>query len=240
MSFEIIYADPAWSYDDKATAGDRGAAFKYPVMSVEDICALDVQAHTAPDCACFMWATPPCLPEAFQVMAAWGFKYSTIAFVWVKTRSVRIAEARRVVRGRLPGLAPRADGIVDELAAEGLITSKLHIGMGQSTRANAEIVLLGTRGKLNRVDAGVRQVVMAPLGQHSAKPPEVRERIVRLLGDRPRLEMFARDRAPGWSIWGNQAPGGSDVEIGVRGDRLVTPAPPAADPRQVTIFDVLA
>ena len=105
MSFEIIYADPAWSYDDKATAGDRGAAFKYPVMSVEDICALDVQAHTAPDCACFMWATPPCLPEAFQVMAAWGFKYSTIAFVWVKTRSVRIAEARRDAGDGDQGLA---------------------------------------------------------------------------------------------------------------------------------------
>ena len=47
MSFEILYADPAWSYTDKATAGERGAAFKYPVMSVDDICALDVQAPMA-------------------------------------------------------------------------------------------------------------------------------------------------------------------------------------------------
>ena len=47
MNFEILLSDPPWHYTDKATAGERGAAFKYPVMSVDDICALDVQAHMA-------------------------------------------------------------------------------------------------------------------------------------------------------------------------------------------------
>lgn len=238
--FEILYADPAWSYTDKATAGERGAAFKYPVMSVDDICALDVQAHMAPESACFMWATAPCLPEAFRVLAAWGYTYSTVAFCWAKTRSVRTVEARHIVRAGFPTMQARADRVVDELATAGLITSKLHIGMGQSTRANAEFVLLGLRGRMGRVDAGVRQILLSPLREHSAKPPEVRERIVQLLGDRPRLEMFARERAPGWSAWGNQVPGGSDVEIVARRGSPVEPVAPAPDPRQVSIFDVLA
>ena len=59
-------------------------------------------------------------------------------------------------------------------------------------------------------------------------------------GDRPRLEMFARERTPGWSIWGNQAPGGSDVEILPRepGALAVVPPASAVDPRQITIFDL--
>ena len=48
MKFEILLADPPWLYTDKATAGERGAAFKYDLMTVDDICALDVQAHMAP------------------------------------------------------------------------------------------------------------------------------------------------------------------------------------------------
>lgn len=235
MNFQFLLADPPWHYSDKAAAGDRGAAFKYPVMTVDDICALDVQAHMAPESACFMWATAPCMPEALRVMAAWGYTYSTIAFVWVKTRSVRTVEARRIVRGALPTMEARADRIVGEMQTAGLIASKLHIGMGQSTRANAEFVLLGLRGTMGRVDAGVRQIVMAPLGAHSSKPPEVRDRIVQLLGDRPRLELFARDRAPNWSVWGNQAPGGCDVEI-TSGDNRARPATPT-DEHQLSLLD---
>ncbi len=90
-----------------------------------------------------------------------------------------------------------------------------------------------------RVDAGVRQILMSPLREHSAKPPEVRERIVQMLGDRPRLELFARERAPGWAAWGNQVPGGSDVELVARGGSPVEPVASLPDPRQVTIFDVI-
>lgn len=239
MSFEILYADPAWQHDDRAVAGDRGASFKYQTMSVDEICSLDVQAHMTPESALFLWAVSPMLPEAFKVMAAWGYTYSTVAFCWAKTRGPRTDEVRKIVRARLPGMKARADGIADELLRAGLVPRKWHIGMGQTTRCNVEMCLLGLRGKLGRVDAGVRQLITAPLGEHSAKPAIIRDEIVRLLGDRPRLEMFARERAPGWSAWGNQVPGGSDVEIVARGGSPVEPVAPMPDPRQVTIFDVL-
>lgn len=78
-------------------------------------------------------------------------------------------------------------------------------GMGHYTRANSEPLLLFRRGKgTKRVNASVRQVVFAPRGRHSAKPPEVRDLIVSLFGDVPRVELFARERAPGWASWGDR------------------------------------
>lgn len=82
--YGVIYADPAWTYRDKALAGNRGAGCKYPVMSLEDICRLPVKDLAADDCVLFLWVTMPKLNEAFDVMKAWGFEYKTCAFTWVK------------------------------------------------------------------------------------------------------------------------------------------------------------
>lgn len=79
-------------------------------------------------------------------------------------------------------------------------------GMGYWTRANCEICLLGTKGKPKRVDSSVPQLVIANRREHSRKPDEVRERIVKLLGDLPRIELFARERVEGWDAWGNEVP----------------------------------
>jgi len=82
--FEIVLADNPWSYNDKAAAGNRGVSFKYPLLTLLDLCALDVPAICAPDANCFLWATSPLLLEAVRVLAAWGFAYKRIAFVWRK------------------------------------------------------------------------------------------------------------------------------------------------------------
>lgn len=80
---------------------------------------------------------------------------------------------------------------------------KLFWGMGRWTRANPEDVLIGTRGKPRRISAGVHSVIMAPVGPHSRKPPEARDRIVELIGDVPRIELFARGETEGWDGYGN-------------------------------------
>jgi len=85
----------------------------------------------------------------------------------------------------------------------GLIWVKPSIGMGYWTRKQAEVCLLATRGKPKRLNADVRQVIQAPRRQHSRKPDEVYTRIERLV-DGPYLEMFARQRWPGWDQYGNQ------------------------------------
>ena len=170
MKYQIIYADPPWKY--LWGGGKDGGHFApekhYQTMSVEEICALNVRAIRAPNCALFLWATMPALPEAFKVMDAWGFKYKTCAFSWVKTR---------------------ADG--EPLR-----------GMGSYTKSNVELCLLGMRGHIKAADKTVPQVVMYPRLGHSVKPPVVRERIVQLFGDLPRIELFARQQAAGWDAAG--------------------------------------
>ena len=77
-------------------------------------------------------------------------------------------------------------------------------GLGYWTRANNEICLLATKGKPKRVSRSVHQVVMDKIREHSRKPDCVRDRIVELCGDLPRIELFARQRTPGWDVWGNE------------------------------------
>ena len=77
-------------------------------------------------------------------------------------------------------------------------------GMGRWTRSNAEVCLLGVKGKPKRVGKGVHSVVDSPVMKHSKKPPEVRSRIIELMGDVPRVELFARDSSEGWDVWGNE------------------------------------
>ena len=82
----------------------------------------------------------------------------------------------------------------------------IFMGLGNWTRSNSEICLLATKGKPKRISGSVRSIVLSPLQQHSRKPAEIRDRIVELMGDLPRIELFAREAAPGWDVWGNEAP----------------------------------
>jgi site-specific DNA-methyltransferase (adenine-specific) len=82
-----------------------------------------------------------------------------------------------------------------------------HVGLGYWTRANAELCLIATRGHPKRISKSVRQLVISPLERHSKKPGCVRERIVELIGDVPRIELFARERAEGWDALGNELDG---------------------------------
>jgi N6-adenosine-specific RNA methylase IME4 len=84
-------------------------------------------------------------------------------------------------------------------------------GLGYWTRANAEICLLATKGTIKRISASVHQVITSHIEQHSKKPDEARIRIVELVGDLPRIELFARERAPGWDVWGNEVD--SDIDL---------------------------
>ena len=78
------------------------------------------------------------------------------------------------------------------------------MGMGNWTRANNEICLLATKGNVKRVSASVRQIVYEPIEKHSKKPDLIRNSIVELVGDLPRIELFAREKFDGWDSWGNE------------------------------------
>ena len=87
----------------------------------------------------------------------------------------------------------------------------IYSGLGHWTNGNAELCLLARRGRIVRLNKDVKQIVLSPLHEHSAKPIEVRERIIRLLGDLPRIELFARQKVDSWDCWGNEVE--SDVSL---------------------------
>ena len=79
------------------------------------------------------------------------------------------------------------------------------VGCGAWTRANSELCLLATKGNIMRLDASISQVVESPIEEHSKKPDIVRDLITRLVGELPRVELFCRNPAEGWDVWGNEA-----------------------------------
>jgi N6-adenosine-specific RNA methylase IME4 len=87
----------------------------------------------------------------------------------------------------------------------------LFLGMGYWTRSNSEYCLLATKGKPKRVNANVFQVVQYPRMKHSEKPSIIRNKIVYLVGDLPRIELFAREKTEGWDVWGNEVE--SDIDL---------------------------
>lgn len=175
--YDIVYADPPWKY--YGDPNKHAAAGKhYDLMDESDIANIDCLG--AKQSCCFMWATGPKLDVAIRIMNAWGYHYRGVAFVWVKT-----TKAGKIIHGQ--GVPPTA------------------------TKPTTEFVLLGTRKPRGRpfplLDAAVPQVICAPRRHHSAKPFEARDMIVRLYGDRPRVELFARETAPGWDSIGDELTG---------------------------------
>lgn len=175
--YNIIYADPPWEYKQSGNkTNSRGMAKQhYETMTTEEICKLPIPQICTEDALCFMWATFPNINQALTVMKEWGFTYKTAAFVWVKKNKK---------------------------------SNSNFWGMGAYTRANAEVCLLGikkkTKAKQIVKSNAVHQIIESPIGRHSKKPNVVREKILELLGDIPRIELFAREQFAGWDCWGNE------------------------------------
>ena len=91
--YKIIYADPPWHYGSKSAVNNStGSEIKplsehYGTMSLKDLKKLPIKSMLDDDAACFVWVTDSHLDEAIELFKAWGFKYKTIAFNWIKTTS---------------------------------------------------------------------------------------------------------------------------------------------------------
>ena len=84
--YSVIYTDPPWDYGSTTPGSYEGYAAHdhYPTMSIQDISSMPVGNITHDDCLCYMWVGSPLLDEAINVMTAWGFKFTTVAFCWDK------------------------------------------------------------------------------------------------------------------------------------------------------------
>ncbi len=183
--YGIIYADPAWQYNSRKNTGTKfggGAMGHYSTMTLEDIKNLPVQDIAEDNSVCFLWVTFPKLQEGLDVMESWGFIYKTLGFSWHKLNK----------------------------------DDSLFFGVGSYSKSNCEVCLFGTRGrvgikldpkfpdKLITKSNKVSSAINSKREKHSKKPTEIRDRIVQLFGDIPRIELFARQSSHGWSSWGNE------------------------------------
>jgi N6-adenosine-specific RNA methylase IME4 len=180
--FDVILADPPWSYYGDPRK-DQAAGKHYPCLTAAELAALPVRGLAARGAVLFCWATGPKLAEAVDLLRSWRFHVRGVAFVWVKT-----TKDGRVIGGQ--GIRPSV------------------------TKPTTEFVLWGATAARGRplpvCDEAMPQVVLAPRPTrpgggvwHSAKPPAVRANIEALYGPGVRrVELFARERAAGWTGWG--------------------------------------
>jgi len=178
--FKVVYADPAWKYATRGRQPAKGSRLPdrhYATMTLSEIKAMPVGAIAARSSWVFMWTTWPFLELAIEVLKIWGFQYSSMGFTWVKLKKNH--------RGEL------------------MTRRSIHMTTGYTTRKNTEPCLLGRRGSPKRLDAGVQEAIFQPIREHSRKPDEAAERIVRYAPG-PRAELFAREHRPGFVGWGDQ------------------------------------
>lgn len=162
VGYDIIYADPPWRYDNSQTP--------YPTMDMEELKTLPVPA--AANSLLFMWATSPMLPPALELMAAWGFEFKTVAWVWHKTNPKN-------------GQGVMGTGFYTRQSCEVLLLGTR--GSGHSKR---------------RKRRNCDQYQALPRSAHSRKPPEFRRMIEDVFEGERRIELFARETHEGWDAWG--------------------------------------
>jgi len=187
--YNIIYADPPWSYSKGVyqkfrpinNGKERLITDFYDTMSFAELAAVPISNISEKDCALFMWFTYSHLEQALKLTKEWGFKYKTVAFVWLKLscNGKLLSNIGSWTMGNTEAVLFATKG--------NLLKHKKRNGIKQIVMPNTEL----------RKRGGNR---------HSQKPDEVYERIEQLFGDIPKIELFARQKRMGWDAWGNQVP----------------------------------
>lgn len=188
--FGSIGSDPQWKFLTRSDAGEgRSANIHYKTEEVDRIKDIPVGELLADDGAFYMWMVDWCPQDALDLLAHWGLKHVTTAFTWVKT---------------IPSAADVIAKMLAETGTVDLSDNRLwHLGQGYWSRACPEQCWLATKGNPKRLYADVRQLIIAPVMEHSRKPDEWLDRIERLTeGDY--LELQARRPRKGWTSWGDE------------------------------------
>ncbi len=187
VSFDVIYADPAWAYRNKKTGGSHtsGAAQKYAqTLMMNEVSAMPVRSIMNPKGSiCFLWATTPLGSDPYLVMNAWGFEFKT-EWYWHKT-------------GRL-GLGYWTRGCVEKL----LIGIRGKVPAWRSSLENW-VEADGTDADWYDLLDHQHPVIHTKPEQHSRKPAEVRRRIELLTEGANRVELFStQPEVPNWTHFG--------------------------------------
>jgi N6-adenosine-specific RNA methylase IME4 len=195
--YNVIYADPPWSYRDKAGRDYKhGAEAKYKTMTNEEIMALPIHKISERDSVCFMWVTVPLLPEGLATLKAWGFQYKTM-ITWRKIMSLGMGYW---FRGQCE-----------------------HLILG--TRGNVKAFRQQKANFFESNEFDLDECYQSKAGKHSQKPHYFRELIDRAIQvsfrEPKKLELFARsrdglfgnDEYEGWDVYGNEIENSITLEL---------------------------
>lgn len=174
--YDIIYADPPWQYNDRMKMKGIHGMIRGAESFYETMSLKDMKVLPINRIS----------------------KPNSVLFMWITMPL--LDKAFEVMRAW--GFTYKTCGFC---WVKRTAKNKIHIGMGHYTRGNAELCLLGIKGKVPKIQVkNISQIIESQVRKHSQKPDEVRDRIVKLLGDLPRIELFARQHADGWDCWGNE------------------------------------
>ena len=163
--YRVFYADPPWEYGNSMPSYFTEQADHYQLMSLDEICSLDIKSLTEDDAVLFLWVTSPILRDSFKVVDAWGFNYKT-SFIWDKVKH----------------------------------------NMGHYNSVRHEILLVCTKGACTPDNIKLYDSVQSiERTEHSSKPEIFRNIIDTLYTHGRRIELFARNKAEGWDVFGNEA-----------------------------------
>lgn len=192
--FGLIMADPPWSYEMRSDKGyEKAPEAKYQTMPLAEIKALPVEALAGQDCLLWLWAVNPQLPQALEVMAAWGFTFKT-AGTWVK----------RTTRGKVSF----GTGYILRSANEPFLIGTR--GAPKTTRSTRSAVITHDErfkrtGDWSDIWPNGTVTIEAAAREHSRKPDEAFRACEELMPKARRLELFSRTDRDGWSTWGNES-----------------------------------
>lgn len=223
--FQVIVADPAWSFSDELKMSDvaRGAAANYSLMKNSDIIALDVKSVADPDgCVLALWVPSSLLQVGMDTMKAWGFEQKQ-TYIWVKTKKDIFVNFKKWIKKNIlkhPQIA--YDEFAYTRAIESIILSLDNVSineclaffMGRLFRQTHEICLIGTNS--NKIykkleSKSQRSVSLEPNLKHSAKPENLQDSLDEMFPSTEKLEIFARRHRPGWLCLGNEICNGEDI-----------------------------
>ena len=183
--YTVIYCDPPWSFNSKKTGGSMKSG---ALAKYPTMTMADLKA---------MDVAALCEPDCILIMWYVGSQ---------PQEALDLCKAWGFTIKNMNGFVWRK------------LTVKLKpfFGMGFYTRAGSESALIATIGRASELikDHGVRAVRESVVGKHSKKPDEFRDDIVKMCGDVPRLEMFARNETPGWDLFGNECD--DSISIGAK------------------------
>lgn len=221
MKFQIVVADPAWSFKDSLKMSDvaRGAAANYSTMSILDIKQLPVKDIADPDGAILaLWVPSSLLQEGLDTMRAWGFKHKQ-TYVWVKTKKEPLKFFFKDVYKHFKKLKDvwswTISGTIVKKALDNLsIQNILSFGMGRLFRQTHEICLIGTNN--NKIykklaNKSQRSVSFGENLKHSAKPEHLQNSLEIMFPNTKKIELFARRLRPDWTCLGNEVCNGEDI-----------------------------